>query len=99
MASILKIVFLAGIFNISFTGIDNYLIAILVAILSSVVMAGIPSGGLIGEMLIVSLYGFPVSAFPIIATIGLIIDAPATCINASGDIVSALLVDKMMKKT
>ena len=99
MASILKIVFLAGIFNISFTGIDNYLIAILVAILSSVVMAGIPSGGLIGEMLIVSLYGFPISAFPIIATIGLIIDAPATCINASGDIVSALLVDKMMKKT
>ena len=99
MASILKIVFLAGIFNISFTGIDNYLIAILVAILSSVVMAGIPSGGLIGEMLIVSLYGFPISAFPIIATIGLIIDAPATCINASGDIVSALLVDKMMKNT
>ncbi|MBQ8234518.1 MAG: dicarboxylate/amino acid:cation symporter [Bacilli bacterium] len=98
MASILKIVFLAGIFNISFTGIDNYLIAILVAILSSVVMAGIPSGGLIGEMLIVSLYGFPISAFPIIATIGLIIDAPATCINSSGDIVSALLVDKMMKK-
>ena len=96
MASILKIVFLAGIFNISFTGIDNYLIAILVAILSSVVMAGIPSGGLIGEMLIVSLYGFPISAFPIIATIGLIIDAPAPCINASGDIVSAFFVDKMM---
>ena len=37
-------------------------------------MSGIPGGGLIGEMLIVSLYGFPNSAFTIIATIGWLID-------------------------
>ena len=94
MASILKIAFLFGIFGKSFTGIDTYLIAILIAVLSGVVMSGIPGGGLIGEMLIVSLYGFPLEAFPIIATIGWIVDPPATCLNVVGDISSAMLIEK-----
>ena len=94
MASILKIAFLFGIFGKSFTGIDTYLIAILIAVLSGVVMSGIPGGGLIGEMLIVSLYGFPLEAFPIIATIGWIVDPPATCLNVVGDVSSAMLVEK-----
>ena len=94
MASILKIAFLFGIFGKSFTGIDTYLIAILIAVLSGVVMSGIPGGGLIGEMLIVSLYGFPLEAFPIIATIGWIVDPPATCLNVVGDISSSMLIEK-----
>lgn len=94
MASILKIAFLFGIFGKSFTGIDIYLIAILIAVLSGVVMSGIPGGGLIGEMLIVSLYGFPLAAFPIIATIGWIVDPPATCLNVVGDISSSMLIEK-----
>ena len=94
MASILKIAFLFGIFGKSFTGIDTYLIAILIAVLSGVVMSGIPGGGLIGEMLIVSLYGFPLEAFAIIATIGWIVDPPATCLNVVGDISSSMLIEK-----
>lgn len=94
MASILKIAFLFGVFGKSFTGMDTYLIAILIAVLSGVVMSGIPGGGLIGEMLIVSLYGFPLEAFPIIATIGWIVDPPGTCLNVVGDVSSAMLIEK-----
>ena len=94
MASILKIAFLFGIFGKSFTGIDTYLIAILIAVLSGVVMSGIPGGGLIGELLIVSLYAFDLEAFPIIATIGWIVDPPATCLNVVGDLSSAMLIEK-----
>lgn len=47
MALILKIVFLFGIFGKQFTEVDTYLIAILIAVLSGVVMAGIPGGRLI----------------------------------------------------
>ena len=97
MASILKIAFLFGIFGKSFTGIDTYLIAILIAVLSGVVMSGIPGGGLIGEMLIVSLYGFPLEAFPIIATIGWIVDPPATCLNVVGDVSSGMLIEKYVE--
>ena len=96
MASILKIAFLFSIFGRSFTGINDILIALLVAILSGVVMSGIPGGGLIGEMLIVSLYGFPSIAFPMIATIGWLVDAPATCLNVVGDIPSTMLISRLV---
>ena len=98
MASILKIAFLFGIFGKSFTGIDTYLVAILISVLSGVVMSGIPGGGLIGEMLIVQLYGFPLEAFPIIATIGWIVDPPATCLNVVGDVSSAAIIEKYVNK-
>ena len=94
MAAILKIAFLFSVFGRSFIGLDTYLIAILIAVLSGVVMSGIPGGGLIGEMLIVSLYGFPLEAFPIIATIGWIVDPPATTLNVVGDITSSMLIEK-----
>ncbi len=94
MASILKIAFLFSIFGKSFTGIDTYLIAILIAVLSGVVMSGIPGGAFIGEMLVVTLYGFPLEAFPIIATIGWIVDPPGTCLNVVGDVTSAMLIEK-----
>lgn len=97
MGSILKIVFLFGIFGKDFTGIDTFLIAILVAVLGAVVMSGIPGGGLIGEMLIVTLYGFPLEAFPIIATIGWLIDPPATCLNVVGDVSSSMLVSRIVE--
>ncbi len=98
MASILKIVFLFSIFNKSFTGIDTYFTAIVISVLSGVVMSGIPGGAFIGEMLIVSLYKFPIEAFPIIATIGWITDPPGTCLNVVGDISSSLLVEKFVTK-
>ena len=97
LAAILKIVFLFSVFNRPFTGIDTYLIAILIATLSGVVMSGIPGGGLIGEMLIVSLYGFPLEAFPLIATIGWIVDPPATCLNVTGDITSSMLMTRIIE--
>ena len=98
MGSILKILFLFSIFGYTNIGIDSYIIALLISVLSGVVMSGIPGGGLIGEMLIVSLYGFPAEAFIIISTIGWLIDAPATMLNVTGDITSCMLIDKYIKK-
>ena len=97
MASVLKISFLFSAFGRSFTGLDTYLIAILISVLSGVVMSGIPSGGLIGEMLIVSMYSFPAGAFLIISTIGIIVDAPATALNVMGNPISAMLVSRLVE--
>lgn len=98
IGSILKIFFLFSVFNMPIEGFSTYLIALIIAIASGVVMSGIPGGGLIGEMLIVSLYGFPTSAFTMIATIGWIIDAPATMLNVCGDIPSSMLIEKSVYK-
>ncbi len=97
ISSILKISFLFGIFGQDFSGTGTYLTAILISILGGVVMSGIPGGGLVGEMLIVSLFGFPPEAFPIIATIGFLVDPAATWINATGDAVVSMMVTRLVE--
>lgn len=97
LSSILKISFLFGIFGQEFAGIGTYLTAIGLSILGGVVMSGVPGGGLIGEMLIVNMYGFPPEAFPIIATIGFLVDPPATWLNSTGDTVAAMMVTRIIE--
>ena len=97
LSSIVKIAFLYGIFNMEFTGADTYAMAIVVAILSAFVLSGAPGGGLVGEMLIVSMFNFPAEAFPIIATLGFIFDPAATCLNSSGDTIASMLVTRIVE--
>lgn len=97
LSSILKITFLFGIFQIPFTGVGTYISALFLAIAGGVVISGVPGGGLIGEMFIVSMYGFPPEAFPIIATIGYLVDPPATMINASGDTIASMLITRFVE--
>lgn len=96
LAAVLKISFLYGIFGKEFAGIETYVVSVLIAILSGVVLSGVPGGGLVGEMLIVSLMGFPPRAFPLIATIGFLVDPPATCLNVCGDTVASMMVTRII---
>ena len=97
LSSIVKIAFLFGVFNIPFEGAGTYAMAILVSILSAFVLSGAPGGGLVGEMIIVSLFNFPPEAFPIIATIGFLVDPAATCLNATGDTIAAMIITKFVE--
>ena len=97
LSKILKIFSLFGIFQIPFEGIGTYLSALALSVVGGVVMSGVPGGGLIGEMLIVTMYGFPAEAFPIIATIGYLVDPFATMINASGDTMASMLVTRAVE--
>lgn len=97
LSSILKISFMFGVFNMPFKGIGTYITAVVISVLSGVVMSGVPGGGLIGEMLIVNMYGFPPEAFPIIATIGYLVDPPATMVNVTGDTVSSMMVTRVLE--
>ena len=93
-SAILKISFLFGFFGMPFEGIGTYVTALMIAIFSGIAMSGVAGGGFVGEMVIVSLF-FPEQmgiAFPVIATIGALVDPPATCINASSDTVASMIV-------
>jgi Na+/H+-dicarboxylate symporter len=96
LAAILKIAVLFGIFNISFTGTGTILTATGIALLTGTVVSGIPAGGIIGELLIISLYGFPLEVFPIITMVGTLVDPPATMLNATGDNVASMMVSRML---
>ena len=97
LSSITKIAFLYGVFGMDFSGAGTYGMAIVVAILSAFVLSGAPGGGLVGEMLIVSMFNFPAEAFPIIATLGFLFDPAATCLNASGDTIASMLVTRLVE--
>lgn len=90
---VLKIAFVYGVFGIDFTW-GQLILIILVAVLSSVGMSGVPGGGYIGEYIICSIF-FPAQmelAFPILVAIGNLVDPPATMINSSGDYVVSYIV-------
>ncbi len=94
---VLKIAFVFGVFGKSF-GLDMLIPVLLVAVLSSVGMSGVPGGGYIGEYIICSIF-FPdqmALAFPILVTIGNLVDPPATMINASGDYVVSFIVERFI---
>ncbi len=96
LAAVLKIAFLFGVFHMNFSGLETILTAIAVAILCGTVVSGIPGGGTIGELLIISLYGFPPEAFPIITMIGTLVDPPATMVNAVGDNAASMMVARIL---
>lgn len=96
LSAILKIVFLFGVYQMPFGGVSDYAVAMGIALLSGVVMAGIPGGGFIGELMIVSLYGFPIEALPVLAIIGTLIDPPATMVNSTGDTVCGMLTARIV---
>ncbi|MCD8241355.1 MAG: dicarboxylate/amino acid:cation symporter [Lachnospiraceae bacterium] len=95
---VLKIAFLYGVFGMDFGGIGMLVIVVLVAVLSSVGMSGVPGGGYIGEYIICSIF-FPNQmelAFPILVTIGNLVDPPATMINSAGDYVVSYIVSRFV---
>ena len=92
---VLKIAFVYGVFGIDFTW-GQVIPIILVAVLSSVGMSGVPGGGYIGEYIICSIF-FPAQmelAFTILVAIGNLVDPPATMINSSGDYVVSYIVSR-----
>ena len=98
LAAILKIAVLFALEGRAFSGAGTLAGAVGVALLCGVVMSGIPGGGFLGEMLIVTLYGFSPEMLPIIAALGVLVDPPATMINASGDTVAAMMVNRLLER-
>jgi len=75
ISGIMKIAFLFSLFGLNFFTPGNIAAAIAIAVPNAVVIAGIPGEGYAGELFIISVYGFPLEAFPLIVMIGTIIDA------------------------
>ena len=83
MSAIIKVAFLFGIFGQDFST-GRAILAIIVAVFSSVAMSGIPGGGGTGEMVLCSIF-FPEQigiALPIAWALGDLVDPPATMVNA-----------------
>lgn len=93
---VMKVTFLLGLFGKDMKSFSAIMGIIFVSFLVGAVMGAIPNGGMIGEMLIIGIYGFSPSVLPIIAIISTIIDAPATLLNSTGNTVSAMMITRFV---
>lgn len=97
MSAIIKVAFLFGIFGQDF-GTGRAILAIIVAVFSSVAMSGIPGGGGTGELVLCTIF-FPdqlAVAYPIALALGNLVDPPATMVNAAGDYVVSFIVERFV---
>ncbi|MBQ6476051.1 MAG: dicarboxylate/amino acid:cation symporter [Clostridia bacterium] len=97
MSAIVKVAFLFGIFGQNF-GTGRAILAIIVAVFSSVAMSGIPGGGGTGELVLCTVF-FPnqlAIAYPIAIALGNLVDPPATMVNAAGDYVVSYIVSRFV---
>ena len=97
MSAIIKVAFLFALFNQDFST-GRAILAIIVAVFSSVAMSGIPGGGGTGELVLCTMF-FPEHlsvAFPIALAIGDLVDPPATMVNAAGDYVASYIVSRFV---
>ena len=97
MSAIVKVAFLFGIFGKDF-GTWEAILAIIVAVFSSVAMSGIPGGGGTGELVLCTIF-FPdqmAIAYPIAIALGNLVDPPATMLNAAGDYVVSYIVARFV---
>ena len=95
---VLKIAFVLGVFGEQLSW-SRLPFIVLVAVLSSVGMSGVPGGGYIGEYIICSIF-FPTQmelAFPILVAIGNLVDPPATMINSAGDYVVCYIIERFVE--
>ena len=84
-------------FHKPLTGTETILVALAISVIVSTVEGGIPNGGYVGEVLVVSAYHFPPEALPVAIIIGTLVDPVATVLNATGDTVAAMLVARVME--
>lgn len=97
MSSIIKIYVAFQIIGKDFFEPHNLLLALGITIFVSIVAGGIPNGGYVGEMLMISVYQLPQEAIPAVIIIGTLVDPLATVLNAVGDVVAAMCVRRFVK--
>ena len=97
MSAIIKVAFLFGMFGMDF-GTKEAILAIIVAVFSSVAMSGVPGGGGTGELVLCTIF-FPDNlaiAYTVALALGNLVDPPATMVNAAGDYVVSFIVSRFV---
>ena len=97
MSSIIKIYVAFLIIGRDFFDPMNLLLALGITVFVSIVAGGIPNGGYIGEMLMISVYQLPQEAIPAVMIIGTLVDPLATVLNSVGQLVASMFVSRFVK--
>ena len=96
ISGVLKIIFVVAFFGLSGYGCPEI---VGIAVLTSLVVGAVPVGGMTGEILICSILGVDPGFAATLLVISTLVDIPATLLNTTDNVVSAVLVDKFCRKS
>ena len=96
VSGVIKIIFVVVFFGLRGYGCPEI---VGISILTSLVVGAVPVGGMTGEILICSILGVDPGFAATLLVISTIVDIPATLLNTTDNIVSAVWVDKLCKIT
>lgn len=97
MCQVVKIAVVGGLYGLNFADPAIFLKAIFVAVFIGIVAGSIPGGGYIGEIIIMSSFGFPADSLPIMILIATLYDPFSTCLNCSNRVSIAMLVTRFVE--
>ena len=97
ISSIIKIYVAFQLLGWNFFEPMNLIMALGITVFVSAVAGGIPNGGYIGEMLMISVYKIPPDVVPAVIIIGTLVDPLATVLNSVGNILASMIVSKFVK--
>jgi len=97
ISSIIKIYVAFQLLGWNFFEPVNLIMALGITVFVSAVAGGIPNGGYIGEMLMISVYKIPPDVVPAVIIIGTLVDPLATVLNSVGNILASMIVSKFVK--
>lgn len=93
----------AALFVANLAGVDlngaQQLIVFFTAMMAAIGAPGIPSAGMVTMVMVLQSVGLPAEAIAILLPIDRLLDAFRTMVNVEGDMVGALIVQKLVKKS
>ena len=96
VSGVLKIIFAVAFYGLSGYGCFEI---VAIAIVTSLVVGAIPLGGMTGELLICTILGIDPGFAATLVVISTLVDIPATLLNTTDNLVSAVWVDRLCKRT
>lgn len=98
MSSMVKIYVAFVLMGMNVFTLENMAIALGLTVFVSIVAGGIPNGGYIGGMLMISAYQLPQEVVPAVLIIGTLVDPMATLLNSTADTVASVVVTRIFGK-
>lgn len=96
IATIYEIVLCCARFGHPLDSVGDFAFALVVAVAGSVAVSSVPGGGAAMETMVISSFGFPSVALPVLLMMTQLFDAGCTLINSCGDTVASMLVTRFL---
>ena len=96
IATIYEIVLCCTLFGHPLDSIGDFAFALVIAVAGSIAVSSVPSGGAAMETMVISAFGFPSIALPVLMMMTQLFDAGCTLINSCGDTVASMLVTRVL---